>query len=415
MAIRVEHLLEGSRLAIDQLRANKFRSILTILGIVVGVATVMAMSGLITGVRSTILAEFESAGPTNFFVARFDFAAVRIVNGPSDGPPWGDNPPITVEEARAIARLPAIRQTIVGIDLNGEFSYGRQRLPSVSIAGREEGWTQFTRGGLIAGHDMLASDVRSAARVVILSTGLAENLFGALDPVGRTIRINGIPFEIIGVFELAENIFAAFQENLAIMPYTSAIKHLNAWDEMLGVFTVTAPQATQAVAIDQVTTLLRSSRGLGPALDNNFAIIRQDQMVETFNRFTGAFFVIMIALSSVALMVGGVGVIAIMMIAVTERTREIGIRKAVGATRREILWQFLFEAVTLTLIGSLLGMALGSGAAMTVAAFTPVPASVPLGAVVAAITMATIAGVVFGMWPAWKASRLDPVEALRHE
>jgi putative ABC transport system permease protein len=257
--------------------------------------------------------------------------------------------------------------------------------------------------------------VRSAARVVILSSGLAENLFGALDPVGRTIRINGIPFEIIGVFELAENIFAAFQENLAIMPYTSAIKHLNAWDEMLGVFTVTAPEAAQAVAIDQVTTLLRSSRGLGPALDNNFAIIRQDQMVETFNRFTGAFFVVMLALSSVALMVGGVGVIAIMMIAVTERTREIGIRKAVGATRREILWQFLFEAVTLTLIGSLLGMALGSGAAMTVAAFTPVPASVPLGAVVAAITMATIAGVVFGMWPAWKASRLDPVEALRHE
>ncbi len=413
--MRIENLLEGSRLAIDQLRANKFRSILTILGIVVGVATVMAMSGLITGVRSTILAEFESAGPKNFFVARFNFADVRIVNTDRDGPPWGDNPPITVAEARAIGQLPAIRTTIVGIDVNGDFTWGRQRLPSVSIAGREEGWTDFTRGGMVAGHDMLANDVRSAARVVILSKGLAENLFGPLDPIGRTVRINGNPFDIIGVFELAENIFSAFQENMAIMPYTSAIKHLNAWDEMLGVFTVTASDATQAEAIDEVTTLLRSSRGLGPAQENNFAVIRQEQMVQIFNRFTAAFFIIMLALSSVALMVGGVGVIAIMMIAVTERTREIGIRKAIGATRREILWQFLFEAVTLTLIGSTIGMALGGGAAMAVASFTPVPAAVPLGAIISALAMATVAGILFGMWPAWKASRLDPVEALRHE
>jgi putative ABC transport system permease protein len=311
--------------------------------------------------------------------------------------------------------LPSIRQTIIGLDLNGEFVHGRARLPSVPIRSRGEGWTQFMRGGIVAGHDMLAADVRSASRVVILSTGLAEVLFGPLDPVGRSVRINGVPFEIIGIFEMADNIFSSLAGNMAIMPYTSAIKHLNAWDEMIGVFVVTSPDATQAKAMDEVTTLLRSSRGIGPASDNNFAIIRQDQIVETFNRFTGAFFVIMLALSSVALMVGGVGVIAIMMIAVTERTREIGIRKAVGATRREILWQFLFEAVTLTLIGSLIGMALGSGAALTVAAFTPVPASVPFGAVVAAITMATIAGVVFGMWPAWKASRMDPVEALRHE
>jgi putative ABC transport system permease protein len=138
-------------------------------------------------------------------------------------------------------------------------------------------------------------------------------------------------------------------------------------------------------------------------------------MVETFNRFTGVFFMIMLALSSVALMVGGVGVVAIMMIAVTERTREIGIRKALGATRREILWQFLFEAVTVTLIGSMVGMAIGGGIAFLVARFTPVPAAVPVSAVVAALGMASVAGILFGLWPAWRAARMDPVVALRFE
>lgn len=413
--MRIESLTEGAKLALDQIRINRFRSLLTILGIVVGVATVMTMSAMITGIRTTILDEFEAAGPKNFFVARFDMNQVRIVNGPGHGPPWGDNPKITIMEAREIGRLPSIRRKVIGIDVSGEFSFGRQRLASVSIAGREDGWPFFTRATIIAGHDMLPTDVSAAARVVLLSEDLASTLFGALDPIGRMVRINGIPFEAIGVFRLSDNIFASLQSNLAIMPYTSTVKHLNAWDGMLGVFVVTAPDVTQAQAIDEVITLLRTRRGLGPAEDNNFAVIRQEQMVETFNRFTAAFFAIMIALSSVALMVGGVGVVAIMMIAVTERTREIGIRKAVGATRREILWQFLFEAVTLTLIGSAIGMAIGGSAAFAIAAATPIPAAVPLPAIVAALTMAAIAGIAFGLWPAWKAARMDPVVALRYE
>jgi putative ABC transport system permease protein len=262
---------------------------------------------------------------------------------------------------------------------------------------------------------MLPADVRSSTPVTVLSVQVAESLFGSLDPVGRTVRINGVPFEVIGVFQLADNIFASFASNLAILPYTAAIKHLDAWDEMLSVFTVPHADVPQQEAIDQVITLLRTSRGLPAADSNNFAVVRQEQMVATFNRFTGVFFAVMLGLSSVALMVGGVGVIAIMMIAVTERTREIGIRKAVGATRREILWQFLFEAVTVTVIGAVIGMAIGGGTAFLIAALTPVPASVPLSAVVAALTMATVAGVLFGLWPAWRAARMDPVVALRYE
>jgi putative ABC transport system permease protein len=412
--MRLSSLREGIVLAIDQLLANKFRSILTILGIVVGVATVLAMSAMIAGVRTSIMSEFDAAGPKNFFVSRFDPTAVRIISD-NRGPPWGSNPPVTVAEARAIARLPSIRTTVVGIDLNGEFSYGQQRVSNVSIASREDGWTAFTNGTIAAGHDMLPSDVRASNRVVLLSKDLAIRLFGSLDPIGRDVRINGIPFEVIGVFDMSNNVFAALQKNLAIMPYTSAIKHLNAWSGMLGVFTVTSPDVSQDVAMDEVISYLRTSRGLAPADSNNFALVRQEQMIETFNKFTGVFFMVMLALSSVALMVGGVGVIAIMMIAVTERTREIGIRKALGATRREILWQFLFEAVTVTLIGSMLGMAIGGGVAFLVARFTPVPAAVPVSAVVAALGMASVAGILFGLWPAWRAARMDPVVALRFE
>jgi putative ABC transport system permease protein len=412
--MRIESLQEGAKLALDQVRANKFRSGLTILGIVIGVAVVMLMSAAIQGIQSSIVDEMEAVGPNNFMVARFNMNEVRITGG-HDGPPWGNNPKITVEEARRIAQLPAVRQTVTGLDHSGDFVYGRTRLASVSIAAREAGWTGYSNATIIAGHDMLPADVRASAPVVLLSEPLAEAIFGPLDPVGRTVRIRGKPFEVIGVFRLSESVFSAFNRNLAIMPYTSALKHLEAWDGMLVVFTVTAPDASQDEAMDQVITLLRTMRGLRPDEPNNFAVVRQEEFLETFNKVTSVFFMVMLALSSVGLMVGGVGVIAIMMIAVTERTREIGIRKAIGATRREILWQFLFEAVTLTLIGAIIGMALGAGGAYLIAALTPIPAAVPFTAVVAALIMAATAGVAFGMWPAWKAARMDPVEALRYE
>jgi putative ABC transport system permease protein len=412
MLLRIEHIQEGARLAVDQLRANLFRSMLTIIGIVVGVATVMWMSAMVAGIRTSIIDSIQQSGPTNFFVARWNFNDVQFV---SHGPPWGSNPRITVDEAKRLNALPAVRSAIVGIDVNAEMVYATQRLPNVPIAARGAGWSNYISGDFVAGHDMLPADELSSSPVVIITAALAETLFGQLDPIGRTVRIGGNPFQVIGVFEASGNIFAQIQREFAIIPYTAALKYLRANTDLLGVFVATAPTATQDEAMDQVIATMRGMRGLRPGEPNNFSVIRSEEMVETFNRVTGVFFVVMIALSSVALMVGGVGVIAIMMIAVTERTREIGVRKALGATRREILLQFLIEATTVTLIGGIIGMAIGAAAAYAVAALTPIPAAVPLMGLVAALCMATIAGVVFGMWPAWRAAKLDPVEALRYE
>lgn len=405
-----QSLGEGVALALDQLRTNKIRSALTILGVVVGVATVVAVSALINGVRSGIMEEIEAAGPKNFIVARFDFNNVRST---SDGePPWAGKPPITVEEIEAIGRLDRVDRAILNTSTEAPIELGSKRLEAVDIDAVSLGWTEYTLGTLTTGHDFLPADMRASRPVVVLSTALAEELFEALHPVGRLFRLGGMRFRVIGVFEPTGFDDA---DNFAVVPYTTALKYLAVDDQWLDALVVTAPDATQNEAMDEVVTFLRTSRGLRPAEENNFAIIRQQEIAGTVNRLTQMFFAVMLALTSGGLLVGGVGVIGTMTIAVTERTREIGVRKALGATRHEILWQFLVEATTVTLAGAAVGMALGAALAWLFAGLTPIPASIPLWAIGAALVMAGIAGVIFGLWPAWRASRLDPVVALRHE
>lgn len=412
---------EGFRIAIAAIRANKTRASLTILGVAIGVAVVVTMAALITGIRSSVMEAFEAVGQDNFIVTRFDMTAVRIISDGSGRPPWWNKPKITPLEAQRIERLPGVADAVVDFDMSLSISFEGARVRGVQASGNSAGWPEYSIGDFVAGRNFIPTEVEQGRGVLVISLALAEELFGQLDPIGKRVRVStgrrgaNQLFTVVGVFDIGENIFSEAVRHFAVTPYTAALKRLKANDMFFQVMVIPHEGVPQAQVQDQVISLLRTMRGLGPTDENNFAIIRSDQLVDLFNQLTGVFFIVMLALSSVGLMVGAVGVIGIMLISVTERTREIGIRKAVGATRREILWQFLVEAGILTLLGGASGMLLGAVVAEAVAAVTPIPAAIPLWSVVTALAMAVLTGMLFGLLPAIRASRLEPVDALRYE
>ncbi|TVP75114.1 MAG: ABC transporter permease [Gemmatimonadales bacterium] len=421
-------LKEGVRIALDSVGANPFRSGLTILGIAIGVAVVVIMAAMITGIRSSVAEGIESAGPRNFFVTRFDITDIRLVNDGS-APDWLRRPPVTVEETRRAAALPAVRTAAISFPLQDPgaeggitLTRGTTRIAGIAGSAESDTWMDYQDVEFVAGRNFTSFDVAEASPVVVISEPLARDLFGE-DPsraLGERVRAragNGspLPLSVVGIFQMAPNLFQEASGHMAVIPYSTGLRRLGIDDEWGQMIVVPRDEVDQAIAEDQVIALLRSMRGLQPAQDNDFSILRSTQLLEFFDQFTGVFFIVMLALSSVGLLVGGVGVVGIMLISVTERTREIGIRKALGATRIEILWQFLVEAGMLTLLGGALGLMLGGGLAGLVALATPIPASIPLWAIVAALGMAALTGMLFGLIPAARAARMDPVEAFRYE
>jgi putative ABC transport system permease protein len=408
-------MVEGAGIALDSLRASKVRAALTILGVAIGVAVVIAMGSAITGINRSITDILESAGPKTFYVVRYFFDGLEISDGSDELSPWRRMPEISVEEAELIRNLPAVRDVNIGEYSEGPVSYQGTNLSEVDVAGFSWTWPQVNGGDILAGRNFSAIEYAAGARVVVINDKLAESLFPGLDPVGKRIKIYGQPFEVVGMHAEAASLFGNADEPRLAIPHTTFRKVAEYWPGRMEIAVVPTESATIWEAQDEVTAAMRIRRGLRPGDDNNFSLVTSDRVLEAFNNITAGFFVAMIALSSVGLMVGGVGVVAIMMISVTERTREIGVRKALGATRGEIMFQFLVEAATLTLVGCVVGMALGAGIAWGVRSFTPVPASVPLISVVAAVVASILTGVLFGLYPANKASKLDPVEALRYE
>jgi putative ABC transport system permease protein len=411
----LSRLLEGVGIALDSLRANKVRAALTILGVAIGVMVVIAMASMVTGINRGVEKELESLGPKTFIVSRFFQGGLNISDGSDELSPWRRNPWLTVEEAQMIHRLPAIREVAWREGTSGPVSYGDNKLSSVQIVGFSASWTAVQGGAMASGRNFTELEEAAGSAVVVLNEKLAQELFSGVDPIGKRVKIFGSPFTVVGVYTEPSSVFGGDPSPQCYIPHSIFTKVADYWRGWMDFAVMPTAEATVSEAQDQVIAALRAARGLKPAQENNFAVVTQDKILESFNKITSGFFLVMLVLSSVGLMVGGVGVVAIMMISVTERTREIGVRKALGATRREIMLQFLVEAATLTLVGGLVGMVLGGLISVGVNRLTPIPALVPLWSVVVAVIASTVTGIFFGLYPANKASKLDPVEALRYE
>ena len=406
---------ETVTLAFDSLRASKLRSGLTVLGVVIGVSVVMAMASIVQGIRDQIVSTLEIAGPTTFYVMK---VASQTPLNPDRLPKWIRVRPDLVEaEAERIAQLPEISYAAIWGQIIQRVEYDGVRTQPQAIMGADDRFTEIQGGDLATGRWFTRAELVSGSAVAVIDQDVARKLFGNVAPVDKWVRLGGRPARVVGVYQPAANIFQPpGQEIAAIVPY-KLLDHQFTIDKTLALYIPVKPKpgVTVIEAQDAVTIALREMRRLRPADRNNFDMITQDQILEVFNNLTGVFFLVMIALSGVALLVGGIGVMAVMMISVTERTREIGVRKAVGATRGDILLQFLFEAAALTGTGGVIGVIVGLALGRVVTLLMHIDARPPANLTAIAVVVSVSIGLVFGLLPARRAARLDPIDALRYE
>lgn len=402
-------------MALDSLRSNKLRSFLTILGVVIGVSTVMTMASIVQGIQTQIFSALNAAVPNTFYV--FRFSAGTPMNPDNLPPEVRQRPVVSEADAAAIAISPVIRHAALWCRFFTRISQAEATTQTTIIFGADERFMDLQGGTLLRGRFFAPSEIRGGAPVTVLAEDVARTLFGSGNPIGQYVRMGTRALMVIGIWQPPDNVFSPQGISTgAIIPFRAAkgsFRFSETTDQfviVLGVPTLPIDEVQDGAAI-----ALRKHRGLRPGMEDNFDMLTQDQILEIIGKLTGAFFLVMVALSGVALLIGGIGVMAIMMVSVTSRTREIGTRKALGATRREVLWQFLVEAATLTALGGVIGILAGLLFGEVLKFALKIDASPPLWSAVVAVGVSVAIGLSFGLYPASRAARMDPIEALRHE
>jgi putative ABC transport system permease protein len=413
----------------DTLRANPLRSALTVLGVVIGVTSIVGITALVRGLDESFRDLFREIGPNTIYVQRFSFTSE------ASGVTWAQimrRPNLTPGDADAIRRAPSVQAVDVSFGGPGgggggrlRLTYRGQRTKPIPVTGTTERWPAVMQVTVEQGRFFTAAEVQRRQNVVVLGQTALQALFPAEDPLGKTVRLGLVPYTVVGVLAKrpSPGLFDSGPDDIVVIPHTAYQKQYGIRANLLArgetrpiqIAVVPREGVSREQVMAEVEETMRIRHRLQLHEPNDFDLLTQDAALAAWERITQATFLALVVLSSIALMVGGIGVMAIMTISVTERTREIGVRKALGARRREVLWQFLLEAMFLTSAGGLLGIAFGTAIGLGVHVLTGFPVSLPWWSFAIGIGFSAGVGVLFGMLPAIRAARLDPIEALRYE
>jgi putative ABC transport system permease protein len=407
----MNQVVEAAAIALDAIRANKLRSFLTVLGNIVAVMSIIAVVALIQGMNTTVSdAIVAGVGADSFTVER-----VGIVRDEQDLERARNNPLITLRDADAIRRYsPLVGAVMAQAQRRAEVRYRDQLLESVLVQGVTEEYVEFPSFGVSRGRLITPAEIARRRPSVVLGWETAERLFGPADPLDKTVKIEGVHFRVVGVSDRKGAIFGRSQDETAIIPFGAYQRVFGARQSLALVVRPKDPARIPA-AMEEATVALRIERRLKPKEENNFGMFTSDTVLGIYQQATTGIFAVLVGVVALSLVVGGIVIMNIMLMVVTERTREIGLRKALGARRRDIAWQILTESVTLSTTGGVLGTALGFLVALAIGAATPLPAVVEPWSVATGIAITAIVGLTFGLYPAMRAARLDPIEVLRRE
>jgi putative ABC transport system permease protein len=403
-------LREVIRIALRALARNTLRTLLTMLGIIIGVAAVICVIGVGTSASDQVQTQIQSLGDNMLFIQ------AGSVNTGGFQAGIGATKTLVAGDADALAtQIPAITMVSPEADTNGQIVHADQNW-ATRIQGVGPDYFQIRNWPVVAGGPFTRRDVDSASDVCVIGSSVANRLFGDDDPIGQTIRVKNLPVTIIGELKTkGQSTFGQDQDDVLMMPYTTVMKKLSGVNWLQTITASVDAKINEATATDQITSLLRQRHHLRTDAENDFSIRSPDEIAQTVGQISLILTLMLGGVASISLLVGGIGIMNIMLVSVTERTREIGLRMAVGATESNVRQQFLSEAVVLSSIGGLIGVVFGIGTSVLVSNFMNWPTVVSPLSIVVAVVFSAAVGIFFGYYPALKASRLDPIEALRYE